>query len=402
MKKIILVLFAFSTISGLAQSMKFVGVRNNPTTRKQEFVQWDTLSLPTVMNDSAPINGVVSGSSTYNSNNGNFYIATYQNNQPVTLAYNVNQRNNFIMANQINFGVGTKVDLSNGKLYTVHGKRLGARGYISVTDPNTGIASLVDSLPNTINSFFGDGVVFNSNTHHLYFYYLDGNVGRLMDVDVSANPVTMNSVPVVTANGRSANMAMEFDLNTNLLHFISIEYNTQTRKSKLYFGILNPSNGAMNYEDSTAGYSGMAMGSGTFDQTGQNMCILAMDTNNRYVMVGYQVLGAYWFKTSIPSGNIYEIEANNFSYVQAKYANNIKENQKTEVTVYPNPVDQVLNIKSSSVLDQYHIYSIQGKLVRSGVLNAYHSQMDVSDFENGVYFIVFPEKNSVARFVISH
>ena len=127
-----------------------------------------------------------------------------------------------------------------------------------------------------------------------------------------------------------------------------------------------------------------------------------MDTNNRYVMVGYQVLGAYWFKTSIPSGNIYEIEANNFSYVQAKYANNIKENQKTEVTVYPNPVDQVLNIKSSSVLAQYHIYSIQGKLVRSGVLNAYHSQMDVSDFENGVYFIVFPEKNSVARFVISH
>jgi hypothetical protein len=158
----------------------------------------------------------------------------------------------------------------------------------------------------------------------------------------------------------------------------------------------------MNYEDSTAGYSGMAMGSGTFDQTGQNMCILAMDTNNRYVMVGYQVLGAYWFKASIPSGNIYEIEANNFSYVQAKYANNIKENPKTEVTVYPNPADQVLNIKSSSVSEYYQVFSIQGKLIRSGVLSGYNFQMDVSDFENGLYFIVFPKSNTVTRFMVSH
>jgi hypothetical protein len=252
-----------------AQSMKFVAVRNNPVNSRQEFVQWDTLSLPTVMNDSAAIQGVVSGSSTFNSNNGNFYISTYQNNQPATLVYNVNQRNSYILNNQIDFGVGTKVDLSNGKLYTVHATHLGSRGYISVTDPTTGNTTLVDSLPNTISGFYADGVVFNSNTHHLYFYYLDrSNVARLMDVDVSANPVTFNSVVVGTANGNAGNMTLEFDLNTNLLHFLSIAYNIQTRKSKIYFGILNPVNGAVCYEDSIGGYAGVVLSSGTFDQTG--------------------------------------------------------------------------------------------------------------------------------------
>ncbi|MEY4852585.1 MAG: hypothetical protein RIS99_980, partial [Bacteroidota bacterium] len=223
-KSALLFLLIFSSIVGFSQSMKFVAVRNNPTTQRQEFIQWDTLSLPTVINDTASINGVVSGSSAYNSNNGNFYIATFQNNQPITLAYNVNQRNNFVLANQIDFGVGTKVDLSNGKLYTVHGKKSGARGYISSTNPTTGVSSLVDSLPSSINAFIADGMVFNSNTHHLYFYYIDSNnLGSLMDVDVASNPVTMNSVRVYTANGAVNYMSMEFDLNTNLLHFFSIK-----------------------------------------------------------------------------------------------------------------------------------------------------------------------------------
>jgi len=344
-KSALLFLLIFSSIVGFSQSMKFVAVRNNPTTQRQEFIQWDTLSLPTVINDTAPINGVVSGSSTYNSNNGNFYISTFQNQQLVTLVYNVNQRNNFVLNNLLDFGVETKVDLSNGNLYSVHTMSSSSRGFISVTDPVSGVTTLVDSLPNSISGFFADGMVFNSNTHHLYFYYIDtNNVERFMDIDVMANPVTMNSMVLGFASGHTSNLTLEFDLNTNLLHFLSIHYNSQTQKSKIYFGIINPTNGAMSYEDSTEGYSGVVLSSGTFDQTGQNMCISAVDSNNRYIMVGYQVLGAYWFEAPLPAGNVYEIEANNYTYVQAKYASTSVKELNAPMLVFPNPAQEFLQV----------------------------------------------------------
>jgi len=403
MKKFLfLVVVCTSTISSWAQSMKFVAVRNNPVSNRQEFIQWDTLSLPSVLSDSAAINGVVSGSSTFNSNNGNFYISTYQNNQPTTLAYNVNQRNSFPINNQINFGVGTKVDLSNGKLYTVHGTRLGARGYISVTDPTTGISNLVDSLPNSISGFYADGVVFNSNTHHLYFYYLDrSNVARLMDVDVTANPVTMSSVVVAAAAGRSGNMTMEFDLNTNLLHFYSIVFNTQTRKSKLYFGILNPVNGAVSYEDSIGGYSGVVMSSGTFDQTGQNFCIEVLDSNNRNKMVGYQVLGAYWFETALPAGNVYEIEANNFAYAQAKYASTAAKELENSILIYPNPAQDFLQISGATLGKKYQVLNPQGQLVLSGRISQTEEKIDVSKLNSGLFLLWMEGTKNVSKFIIN-
>jgi len=244
-------------------------------------------------------------------------------------------------------------------------------------------------------------MVFNSNTHHLYFYYIDSNnQGSLMDVDVASNPVTMNSVRVYTANGAVNYMSMEFDLNTNLLHFFSIKYNSQTRKSKIYFGILNPTNGAVNYEDSISGYSGVVLSSGTFDQTGQNMCISAVDSNNRYIMVGYQVLGAYWFEAPLPAGNVYEIEANNYSYAQAKYASTSVKELNAPMLVYPNPAQDFLQVSGVGLGNRYRIFNQNGQLVLSGKISKNEDKIDVSSLLSGLYFISCDEKSLGQKFII--
>jgi len=402
MKLVIVLVLSFLSSAAFNQSMKFVAVRSNPITQLQEFIQWDTLSLPSVVHDSASIQGVVSGSSTFNSNNGNFYISAFQNNQPTTLVYQVNQRNSYALNSQMNFGVGTKVDLSNGKLYTVHTTSLGARGYISVTDPISGITSLVDSLPNSISGFFSDGVVFNSNTHHLYFYYIDtGNVERFMDIDVLANPVNMNSIVLGVANGRSGNMTFEFDLNTNLLHFLSINYDLQTLKSNMYFGIINPSNGAVSYEDSISSYAGVVLSSTTFDQTGQNMCIQALDSNNSYVMVGYQVLGSYWFKAPMPLGNVYEIEANNYSFAQAKYASTGTKELTNPIQIYPNPAHDFLQVSGAGLGNRYRIFNQNGQLVLSGKISQNEDKIDVSKLNSGLFLFMMEETKNVSKFIIN-
>ncbi|MFY8132710.1 MAG: hypothetical protein ACOVOL_05700, partial [Bacteroidia bacterium] len=111
MKLVIVLGLTLLSLATLGQSMKFVAVRNNPTTQRQEFIQWDTLSLPNVINDSASITGLVSGSSTFNSNTGNYCVSALRNNQSITLSYDVNTRSNTVLANQIDFGISTKVDL---------------------------------------------------------------------------------------------------------------------------------------------------------------------------------------------------------------------------------------------------------------------------------------------------
>jgi hypothetical protein len=221
-----------------------------------------------------------------------------------------------------------------------------------------------------------------------------------MDVDVSANPVTMNSVVVAAATGRSGNMTMEFDLNTNLLHFYSIAFNAQTRKSKLYFGILNPVNGAVSYEDSIGGYSGVVMSSGTFDQTGQNFCIEVLDSNNRYKMVGYQVLGSYWFETALPAGNVYEIEANNFAYVQAKYALTASKEMDPSVLIYPNPVQDVLQVIGVQIGSNYRIINQQGQTVLSGKTVQFEEKIDVSNLNPGFYVVLFDKINTRQKVVV--
>ena len=67
------------------------------------------------------------------------------------------------------------------------------------------------------------------------------------------------------------------------------------------------------------------------------------------------------------------------------------ENQEAiNLTIYPNPVSSILTIESSQKLtSDLEIFNSNGKLVK--IIKAYGSELkiDVSSFENGVYFLHF-------------
>lgn len=56
---------------------------------------------------------------------------------------------------------------------------------------------------------------------------------------------------------------------------------------------------------------------------------------------------------------------------------------KNSISVYPNPVNNNLSISKSKANSLNNIYDIRGKLVYSG----YSSNIDVSNFKSGIYFI---------------
>lgn len=401
MKLVIVLGLTLLSLATLGQSMKFVAVRNNPTTQRQEFIQWDTLSLPNVINDSASITGLVSGSSTFNSNTGNYCVSALRNNQSITLSYDVNTRSNTVLANQIDFGISTKVDLSNGKLYTIQGKKNGKRSYITVTNPITNATSLVDSLPGSIFAFIGEGMVFNSNNHHFYFQYVDtANQMKFMDVDLSGTTTTMTSSTLGMPTN-SGSYFLEFDLNNNVLYFFNLKYNSQTRRSKIFFGNINLNNGAVNFEDSVSNIRALIYSSVTFDQTGQNMCVSVIDSNNQNVMLCYQVLNSYWFTAPLPAGSVYEIEANNYSYAQAKYASTSLKELNAPLLVYPNPAQDFLQVSGAGLGNRYRIFNQNGQLVLSGKISQNEEKIDVSELNSGLFLFMMEGTKTVSKFIIN-
>jgi hypothetical protein len=64
-----------------------------------------------------------------------------------------------------------------------------------------------------------------------------------------------------------------------------------------------------------------------------------------------------------------------------------------EIDIYPIPADDIINIRSSSSLEQINIYTLQGKLVIQNEFNMKEGQLDVSILDNGLYLLEIVSTN---------
>lgn len=71
----------------------------------------------------------------------------------------------------------------------------------------------------------------------------------------------------------------------------------------------------------------------------------------------------------------------------------------SKISVYPNPSSSHINIELSGDQDEtIHIKNIDGKIIDTIQLNGKHVQIDVSNYENGVYFIEIGNKFKISSF----
>jgi hypothetical protein len=65
-----------------------------------------------------------------------------------------------------------------------------------------------------------------------------------------------------------------------------------------------------------------------------------------------------------------------------------------QVTLYPNPVSDVLYINSMDIINKVSVYDIQGKVIKTvSGLNSNTSEINLSSLQNGVYFISVVSEN---------
>lgn len=80
--------------------------------------------------------------------------------------------------------------------------------------------------------------------------------------------------------------------------------------------------------------------------------------------------------------------------------NDVAENEETGFEVYPNPTKDILIIKSDVLemchgasLQEYTITNITGQIMMRGTISSDNQQVDISNLENGMYFIKVGEKS---------
>jgi hypothetical protein len=64
-----------------------------------------------------------------------------------------------------------------------------------------------------------------------------------------------------------------------------------------------------------------------------------------------------------------------------------------QVNIYPNPVHQIMNIQSSSLIQQVCIYNILGVKVKEMTVNAKEAMIDLSGCPSGVYAVEVMDEN---------
>ena len=65
----------------------------------------------------------------------------------------------------------------------------------------------------------------------------------------------------------------------------------------------------------------------------------------------------------------------------------VEGDEYAEVSVYPNPAHNLLNIKANDMMEEVRIYSVNGNLVKAVDMGDEHDEVDISQLISGLYYI---------------
>jgi hypothetical protein len=102
-----------------------------------------------------------------------------------------------------------------------------------------------------------------------------------------------------------------------------------------------------------------------------------------------------------PPGNnyldVYISGCPNIYFTTECTTNGIVENSQDEITVYPNPANDKLNVETNNPGNYLvEIYSVDGRLLYNCKLNG-TSEIDVSKFESGIFIITIKSNDHIQK-----
>ena len=383
--------YFLSTYSLKAQvQIKLIGFTNNGETI-DNFVKWN--AGETGFQESYPVNyiGVLSGSSVYNSNIGEYYsrVLVSENEDYISKLFKYSSQNNSISLNEVNsfFNGSAEVDMLTGMLYSYDGNGLENDLYLNKYDPFTQTSTNLGFYqfnPNTI--FFPDSSGFDSDNGIYYFIIQDEEGKKLVKTYINSETFIYTVIPLV-GETIIGNIGLEFSNEENTLHIIYPEYNSITGTSTMNVGYLNGETGQITNLVNLIEITGLQLFNRTYDQNTETLIFIGIDLNNQQRLYLYNTLTNQIENNPLPPSVIYEIEADNFLFAQNRYNRlGVYEKKISTFSVSPNPAVNSFYINFEGITAEYELFDIIGKSVQKGFVQN-SQEINVGKIKKGVYIL---------------
>lgn len=396
MKQINSALFAFLLFSIVANAqINLVGTRANQN-GTIDIVKWQALNSSSVTSYSSGLEAYLYASSVFDSYNSNYYLGGISSGSGVLLSFNTNSNTPGLIPYAALSNI-SEIDMSTGKIYNLS---LESVGYISVNeyDITTGSEIVLGVIAEPgVNGIITDAISFDSNNGILYYVGYDNSPAACLYGIEVRNPVFSwkKTTLLTTAPGNNFS-SVNYDNANNVLFASNAEYDAGGSYTGNKVVELNTTSGEVIERGVLTGFPYYLGGSSSFDQNSGSFLLVGFDTAFNEKMIVFNTLDNTFITGFVPD-NVSEIVCDNYSFAKSAYTTtSIREQDKSDFTIFPNPATSkfMVNITGSSDSYTLKIHTLSGKECLSMQIQNPETEIPTESLSKGVYMVTLQNQKS--------
>jgi len=284
---------------------------------------------------------------------------------------------------------------------------------MTITDPNTGFVTgdmrlakcdLATGLVSLIStSSIAESYTATGNTIDPYqmLYYFQSEE-KFIGLDLYNGQIY--SQPIITINGEGSSFQ-----NTAYSCVDTTIYGLILQNGVKGLGKINPQTGVVTPLPTQLSFDNLIVNSGgAIDPISKVYYFQTMDNTGQIKLIGLSLLDGSVFSQCNLSANdeyftMYRIQNDCYaaSPTRLNTTSNVAEIMNVSVKIYPNPAQEVLNLKSTINLNQIEIIDAYGNVVKRFNPNQAQFQLPIESLAQGIYYLKIKtvDSNLTERFV---
>jgi hypothetical protein len=392
-------LFIVMASFAVRAQINLVGSASNQNTGVIDIVKWQALDSSSVESIPTVLEGYYLASSVFDAYNSNYYLTGFTSASSGLLSFNTSD-NTQTLSPYTSFSNIAEIDMSTGKIYNLQAD---SADYIVVNeyDIKTGTDSLLGAIHEPgIIGIVVDATGFDSNNGILYYVGPDSaSVLSLFGIHVRDDVFTYTKIPLITSAFGNNITSVNYDNVNDLLFAMNATFDSlwnYTGNEVIEIGI---ETGEITTRGELEGYPYYLAGSSSFDQNSGSLLLVGFDTNFTERMIVFNT-NDNTFVTGFVPGNVSEIVCDNALFALNNYIiTRVGESESEELTVFPNPARDRINISLGKGFSEdilISIFSIDGRLaIQQEFQTTEKVEVDLGPLKTGTYFVKISSGNKV-------
>ncbi len=372
----------------LTAQIKVIGTHYDPGTDATSILRWNADNGVVSDAIATSVHIVDPGTSVMDAYHDRYYFADPGAFHEVNL-----NASSYTVLPGIQQAFNTEISMATGKIYRLKqknvyddtGQFVTRRWEVVLSRFSTGRDSLLGTIPQC-QSVYGDASTFDSNHGIYYFLGIDSLLGDcLYAVETHASTFTSRKVALGTSGLRFA--GIEYDNEFDILYAL----NRVVEGAQGHWQVqrVNVNTGALTLEADFPQFKDYQATTCSFDQVASALIFMMRDSTGKPGLYAYATLSNTLIPKFTPDGmTVQELECDNSVFATLRYGavGAINQIPKAKISVYPDPVHDVLyiqgieNFKKILVVDS-HGQSTGTTLIANG------SAVDVSMIPPGYYIL---------------